>query len=122
MSSKTTELLDAFDLADLIQTIGVFQSAFAFQYYLPFPYLTDLGPWTLFVPNNDAVTDILAYMSLGQFDALAIPDFPEILEYHIAPGSWMEEDLYDGLALLSAQGQDLTISENNGHISLDICN
>ena len=111
--------VDAFDLADLIQTIGVFQSAFAFQYYLPFPYLTDLGPWTLFVPNNDAVTDILAYMSLGQFDALAIPDFPEILEYHIAPGSWMEEDLYDGLALLSAQGQDLTISENNGALFVE---
>ena len=111
--------VDAFDLADLIQTIGLFQSPFAFQYYLPFPYMTDPGPWTLFVPNDQAVTDILTYMSLGQFDALAIPDFPEILEYHIAPGSWMEEDLYDGLALLSAQGQDLNISESNGALFVE---
>jgi uncharacterized surface protein with fasciclin (FAS1) repeats/plastocyanin len=111
--------VDAFDLADLIQTIGLFNSPYAFQYYLPFPYMTDLGPWTLFVPNDQAVTDILTYMSLGQFDALAIPDFPEILEYHIAPGSWMEEDLYDGLALLSAQGQDLNISESNGALFVE---
>lgn len=111
--------VDAFDLADLIQTIGLFNSPFAFQYLLPFPYMTDLGPWTLFVPNDQAVTDILTYMSLGQFDALAIPDFPEILEYHIAPGSWMEEDLYDGLALLSAQGQDLNISEINGALFVE---
>ncbi len=111
--------VDAFDLADLIQTIGLFNSPWAFQYYLPFPYMTDSGPWTLFVPNDQAVTDILAYMSLGQFDALAIPDFPEILEYHISPGLWLEEDLYDGLALLSAQGQDLNISETNGALFVE---
>ena len=51
-------------------------------------------------------------MNLGQFDALNIPDFSEILEYHIAEGRWLADDLYDGLQLPTAQGQSLNISQN----------
>jgi uncharacterized surface protein with fasciclin (FAS1) repeats len=109
--------VDAFDLNDLmidmynVQEVPIFQSSYAFSYYAD-TFLTQSAPWTIFVPNNDAVSEILEYMNLGQFDALNIPDFTEILEYHIAEGRWLAEDLYNGLQLLTAQGQSLNISQN----------
>ena len=61
---------------------------------------------TIFVPNDDAVADILEILSIGQFDIFDLPNFSEILIYHIAEGLYFEDDLYDGLMLTSAQGQD----------------
>lgn len=111
-----TITVDAFDLNDLFIEMQqnqepIFLSYYAFNSFTP-EKLTNQGPWTLFVPNNEAVDEILEYMNLGQFDALAIPDFTEIMNYHIAPGIWTQEDLTDGLQLASAQGQDLSISQN----------
>ena len=108
--------VDAFDLNDLFlemqaNQIPIFQSYFAFNSFTP-EKLTSEGPWTLFAPNNEAVDEILEYMNLGQFDALGIPEFTEIMNYHIVPGIWTQEDLTDGLQLASAQGQDLSISQN----------
>ncbi|MEJ6710708.1 MAG: hypothetical protein QNK65_00835, partial [Flavobacteriales bacterium] len=75
-----TLTVDAFDLNDLLNSMeNVFESSFAFQTFTP-GYLTSAGPWTLFVPNEAAIDDIQAYMSLGQFDMLGIPDFPEIMQ------------------------------------------
>ncbi|MEJ6710925.1 MAG: fasciclin domain-containing protein, partial [Flavobacteriales bacterium] len=99
---------------DLLNSMeNVFESAYAFQGFTP-GYLTSAGPWTLFVPNAAAIDDIQAYMSLSQFDMLSIPDFPEIMQYHIAPGLFMAEDLADGMSLTSAQGQTLDITEVGG--------
>jgi uncharacterized surface protein with fasciclin (FAS1) repeats/plastocyanin len=109
-----TLTVDAFDLSDLLNSMeNVFESAYAFQGFTP-SYLTSAGPWTLFVPNAAAIDDIQAYMSLSQFDMLSIPDFPEIMQYHIAPGLFMAEDLADGMSLTSAQGQTLNITEVGG--------
>lgn len=109
-----TLTVDAFDLNDLLDSIeNVFESAYAFRAFTP-SYLSSSGPWTLFVPNAEAVDEIMDYMSLGQFDMLNIPDFPEIMEYHIAPGLFMAEDLADGMSLTSAQGQTLDITEVGG--------
>lgn len=109
-----TLTVDAFDLNDLLNSMdNVFESAYAFQAFTP-GYLTSGGPWTLFVPNAEAVDEIMEYMSLGQFDMLSIPDFPEIMQYHIAPGLFMAEDLADGMSLISAQGQTLDITEVGG--------
>jgi uncharacterized surface protein with fasciclin (FAS1) repeats/plastocyanin len=110
---------DAFDLSDLLNSMGnVFESAYAFQSFTP-EYLTSAGPWTLFVPNEAAIDDIQAYMSLGQFDMMSIPDFPEIMQYHIAPGLFMSEDLADGMSLTSAQGQSLDITEVGGSLYVE---
>ena len=108
--------VDAFDLNDLFlemqqNQVPIFQSYYAFNSFTP-EKLTSEGPWTLFVPNNEAVDEILEYMNLNQFDAMSIPDFTEIMNYHIAPGVWTQEDLTNGLQLASAQGQDLSISQN----------
>jgi uncharacterized surface protein with fasciclin (FAS1) repeats/plastocyanin len=112
--------VDAFDLNDLFQLLQqqdsapsapVWQSYYAFQSFTP-SFLTSEGPWTIFAPDDNAVSEILEYMNLGQFDGLGIPDFPEILKFHIAEGLWLEEDFFDGLVIPSAQGQALNISEN----------
>mgnify|MGYP001338715252 FL=1 len=109
--------VDPYDLNDLmidmysVQGVPIFNSWFAFSSFTD-TFLTQSAPWTIFVPDNDAITEILEYMNLGQFDALNIPDLPEILEYHIAEGIWLAEDLYNGLQLSSAQGQSLNISQN----------
>jgi len=109
-----TLTVDAFDLNDLLNSMdNVFESAYAFQGFTP-GYLTSAGPWTLFVPNAEAVDEIMEYMSLSQFDMLSIPHFPEIMQYHIAPGLFMAEDLADGMSLTSAQGQTLDITEVGG--------
>lgn len=112
-----TITVDAFDLNDLMidmysnQEVPIFNSWYAFSSFTD-TFLTQSAPWTIFVPDNDAITEILEYMNLGQFDALNIPDLSEILEYHIAEGIWLAEDLYNGLQLSSAQGQSLNISQN----------
>ena len=108
-------VVDAFDLNDLMidmyseQTIPVSLSYYAFSLFCD-SLITQSGPWTVFIPNNSAVEDILEYMNLGQFDALNIPDLSEILEYHIAEGNYFLEDLNDGEQLTTSQGQPLQIT------------
>ena len=107
--------VDAFDLGDLLDSIqdsqDIWMSNYAFNTFTP-ELLVGEGPWTLFVPNNDAVYEIMEYMNLGQFDALSIPDNIEIMKYHFSEGLWNNDDLYDGLELISAQGETLNISQN----------
>lgn len=109
--------VDAFDLQELLldmysnQGQPVFESYYAFSIYCD-SLLTQSGQWTLFVPNADAIDEIMAAMNLNQFDMLNIPNFEEILNYHFAEGRWLAEDLYDGLELPTAQGQSLNITQN----------
>ena len=85
-----------------VQEVPIFNSWYAFSSFTD-TFLTQSAQWTIFVPDNDAVSEILEYMNLGQFDALNIPDLTEILKYHIAEGRWMTDDLYDGLQIKTAQ-------------------
>ena len=109
--------VDAFDLNDLmvdmysVQQIPIFESYFVFSSFSD-SLLTQSGQWTVFVPNETAVDEIMEYMNLNQFDMSSIPDFDEILSYHFAEGRWLAEDLYNGLQLPTAQGQSLNISQN----------
>lgn len=115
---------DAFVLEDLFaeinanQTPPIWQAQYAFQSFTP-SYLTGEAPFTLFAPNDEAVSQILEYMSLGQFDILGLPDFPEIMQFHIAEGLHYADDLYDGLTLVSAQGQNLNITQNGSELMIE---
>ena len=115
---------DAFVLEDLfaevnaLDSVSIWQSQYAFQAYTS-SYLNGDGPYTIFVPNDDAVADILNVLSIGQFGIFDLPNFAEIMEYHIAEGLYFEDDLYDGLMLTSAQGQELTITENESGFFVD---
>jgi uncharacterized surface protein with fasciclin (FAS1) repeats len=112
-----TIVVDAFDLNDLLtemqgsDTVGAWMAAYAFQSFVP-EILTSLGQHTLFVPNDNAVNAAMDFMNLGQFDMLAIPDFPEIMQYHAVPGIWTLEDLEDGMALTTVQGEELAVTVN----------
>ena len=112
-----TIVVDAFDLNDLLtemqaaDTVEAWMSAYAFQSFVP-EIMTSLGQHTLFVPNDNAVDSAMDFMNLGQFDMLAIPDFPEIMQYHAVPGVWTLEDLEDGTALTTVQGEELTVTVN----------
>lgn len=102
------------DLADLAS----WQSAFALNtYFNPDGGGADNGlnlngneTYTVFVPTDVAITDLMDLMNLGQFDMLSFYDMVPALKYHIVPGMYMAGDLTDGMTLPTAEGQSLTIS------------
>jgi uncharacterized surface protein with fasciclin (FAS1) repeats/plastocyanin len=110
-----TIVVDAYDMNDLLldmqqsDTVQAWMSGFAFQSFVP-EVLTSLGQHTIFVPNDNAVNAAMDFMNLGQFDMLAIPDFPEIMQYHSVPGVWTLDDLEDGMELTTVQGQALQVT------------
>ena len=112
-----TIVVDAYDLNDLLidmqqsDTVAAWMSGYAFQSFVP-EILTALGQHTLFVPDDNAVNGAMDFMNLGQFDMLAIPDFPEIMQYHSVPGIWTLDDLEDGMTLTTVQGQALQVTVN----------
>ena len=118
INSDAFVLEDLFAEVDALDSISIWQSQYAFQAYTS-SYLNGEGPYTIFVPNDDAVADILNVLSIGQFGIFDLPNFGEIMEYHIAEGLYFEDDLYDGLTLTSAQGQELTITENESGFLVD---
>ncbi len=95
------------------------QSAFAMNTYFN-PSMTggdfngvDLNgaeSYTLFVPTDAAVSDLMELINLSQFDMLGFYDMVPALQYHIVPGVYLAEDLEDGLTLPTVEGQSVTIS------------
>ena len=128
-----TITVDAVTLADQIQNLqsntteltteGVWQSCWAMSTYFSSTWggqtntgwLGDLDldgneSYTVFVPTDDAVVDLMDLINLSQFDMLAFYNMPQALKYHIVPGVYLAEDLQDGLSLTTAEGQSLTVS------------
>ncbi len=119
-----TVVVDAYDLNDLLNdlqsadTVSAWMSSYAFQAFVP-DILNSLGQHTLFLPNDDAVSDAMGFMNLGQFDMLAIPDFPEILSYHAVAGNWPLSALEDGMTLETVQGEALEVVVNEDGTFVD---
>lgn len=72
--------------------------------------LNGLDNYTVFVPNNGAVDELMELMNLGSFDMLGFYDMAPALKYHVIPGIYMANDLENGMALPTAEGQSVTIS------------
>ena len=72
--------------------------------------LNGLDNYTVFVPNNGAVDELMELMNLGSFDMLGFYDMAPALKYHVVPGIYMANDLENGMALPTAEGQSVTIS------------
>ncbi len=70
--------------------------------------------YTVFVPNQDAVEEVMALMNLNQWDLAGFSDLPTALNYHIVPGTYMAADLADGMSLPTLQGQSLSVSVGAG--------
>ena len=108
--------VDAFTIQDLLiqyDIPGLFKASYAFNSYLG-PELNSTDRYTVFVPNDGAVDKIMEEMQLNQFDLLGFYDLKSALEYHVAKGVYMAEDLSDGQSLPTLYGQDLTISNIDG--------
>jgi len=112
-----TITVDAFTLLDLMLTLNnVWESTYAMQYACLScaEALTGIEEYTVFLPNGDAIDALGDLMNLGQFDMLAIPDFQDILEYHIVEGIYLAEDLESGMALPTLQGEDAIVGQGAG--------
>ena len=89
-------------------------AGYAFQGYNSDELYDMDAEYTVFVPNEAAVEDVLALMNLNQWDMLGFSDFETALDYHIVPGTWMVADLEDGMSLVTLQGQSLSVSVGTG--------
>lgn len=89
-------------------------AVYAFQGYNSDELYDMDAEYTVFVPNEAAVDDVLALMNLNQYDMLNFSDFEAALDYHIVPGTLMAADLEDGMSLLTIQGQSLSVSVGAG--------
>lgn len=71
--------------------------------------LQGAGPFTVFVPTNDA----FAALPAGTLDTLLKPEnqdqLKSILTYHVVPGTVLAGDLTDGQVITTVQGGTLTV-------------
>ena len=113
--------VDAFTITDLLLTDTIPETnlpGLAFRLLLD-SLLDSNGPLTLFIPNGSAVSEMQDLLNLNQFDLLGFVDLPSALEYHVATGLWLADDLEAGMSLPTVYGQDLTVSEVGGALKID---
>jgi uncharacterized surface protein with fasciclin (FAS1) repeats/plastocyanin len=141
-----TIVVDAETLADVIadfggggqlENLGAWQSSWAFSTYYSSVYINgqpgntgwiggiDLNgteEYTLFLPTDVAVNDLMDLINLSQFDMLAFYDMIPALAYHIVPGIYMASDLEEGMELPTAEGQSVSISIGDAGAMVDDAN
>ena len=141
-----TIVVDAVTIADRmagffgsgdLEELDAFQSAWAFLTYYSSVYWDGITPnegwtgdvdlngapeYTVFVPTDGAVDDLMELMNLSQFDMLAFYDMLPALKYHIVPGIYMASDLEDGMELPTAEGQSVSISIGDAGAMVDDAN
>ncbi len=96
--------------------------------------LDQTGPYTVFAPTNDAFAAAIAALGTTPEELLANTDLlTQVLLYHVVPGTFMAEDVAEGLAMAaememegleiaSANGQAVTISTDGTNIMIDGAN
>ena len=80
--------------------------------------LSSKGPFTVFAPTNAAFGKLPA----GTVDTLVKPEnkatLTKILTYHVVPGKLAAADLTDGKKLKTVEGEELTVKNAGGKVSL----
>ena len=80
--------------------------------------LSGAGPFTVFAPTNDA----FAKLAAGTVESLVKPaakaDLTKILTYHVVAGKLSAADLTDGKKLKTVQGEELTVKNAGGKVTL----
>lgn len=120
--------VDAFTLTDLIQSWSgaenspaVFATGYAMQFACApcAEALSGIEDYTVFMPVDAAVDALEELMNLNSFDMLSIPDFEDILSYHIIEGTYLAEDLEPGMSLPTLLGEDVVVGQNaNGDLTI----
>ncbi|GMH38745.1 hypothetical protein BSKO_06629 [Bryopsis sp. KO-2023] len=69
------------------------------------------GPFTILAPTSDAIKEFLDTWEpaegLDKWEVFKLPEFKEIMEHHILPGSWMSGWVFDGLPISTSAGKDV---------------
>ncbi|TFH86454.1 fasciclin domain-containing protein [Billgrantia azerbaijanica] len=77
------------------------------------------GPFTVFAPTDEA----FAALPAGTLDELLMPEnrdrLQAILTYHVVPGKVMAEQAMGLSSATTVQGQDLTLTTENGSVRID---
>jgi uncharacterized surface protein with fasciclin (FAS1) repeats len=80
--------------------------------------LSSAGPFTVFAPTNEA----FAKLPKGTVETLVKPEnkatLTKILTYHVVPGKLEAADLTDGKKLTTVEGDQLTVKNSGGRISI----
>jgi uncharacterized surface protein with fasciclin (FAS1) repeats len=80
--------------------------------------LSSAGPFTVFAPTNAA----FAKLPKGTVETLVQPEnkatLTKILTYHVVPGRLEASDLTDGKKLTTVEGEELTVKNSGGRISI----
>jgi uncharacterized surface protein with fasciclin (FAS1) repeats len=80
--------------------------------------LSGPGPFTVFAPTNEA----FAALPAGTVETLVKPEnkatLTKILTYHVVPGRLEASDLTDGKTLTTVEGEQLTVRNSGGSISI----
>jgi len=80
--------------------------------------LSGPGPFTVFAPTNAA----FGRLPKGTVETLVKPEnkatLTKILTYHVVPGTLEAEDLTDGKKLTTVEGEQLTVRNSGGRISI----
>jgi transforming growth factor-beta-induced protein len=69
---------------------------------------------TVFAPNNDAFNAVLAALGKTSIDELPVTLLREIVEYHIAAGALMSNELTDGLLPTLLTDESVTVTTDGG--------
>lgn len=78
------------------------------------------GPYTVFVPLDDAFTNLPeetaeAIFGLDDYSSIVF----DVVPYHIVPGIYMFADLKDGMRLKTLQGEELTFQKQGDSLLID---
>src|ERR1700733_9213548 len=80
--------------------------------------LSGPGPFTVFAPTNAA----FGKLPKGTVETLVKPEnkatLTKILTYHVVPGKLEASDLTDGKTLTTVEGEQLTVRNSGGSISI----
>lgn len=76
--------------------------------------LMGTGPFTVFAPDDDAMTAAAKKMGTSKIGLLTLPELPDIIKYHVVSGKVTSADLKEGQELETMGGKKLKVTLNGG--------
>ncbi len=80
--------------------------------------LSGKGPFTVFAPTDAAFKEVPSATLQSLMKPENKKQLTSLLTYHVVPGRYTAADLKDGMKLKTVQGEELTVVNTNGKISI----
>ncbi|MFQ5447765.1 MAG: fasciclin domain-containing protein, partial [Saprospiraceae bacterium] len=81
--------------------------------------LANVGPFTVFAPNNDAFEKLPAGTVEGLLKPEKKADLANILKFHVTTSSFTDMMLQDGMTIGMANGGKVTVHRDGGKIMIN---